>query len=95
MLNPFIGARLGIPLDDYNGENFDHSGLDFIGDASLLTVSRKGMPTGRAALLRPGSLCFVRVAISWMAGMSVLPDLLRGWQGIILTWSILVLLIGR
>ncbi|QXI30895.1 GMC family oxidoreductase [Pseudomonas vanderleydeniana] len=55
-LNPFIGAGgLGIQVDDYNGDNFDHSALDFIGGAGLLTVSREGMPIGRAGLLPPGS----------------------------------------
>lgn len=31
LLNPFIGAgALGVAIDDYNGDNFDHSGLGFI-----------------------------------------------------------------
>ncbi|MBN3812519.1 GMC family oxidoreductase [Paraburkholderia sp. Ac-20347] len=48
-LNPFIGAGgLGIQVDDYNGDNFDHSKLDFVGGAGLLTVSREGMPIGRS-----------------------------------------------
>lgn len=77
MLNPFIGARLGIPVDDYNGENFDHSGLDFIGDASLLTVSREGMPTGRAGLLRPGSLCFGLVPVATRRSSQRIPVVRR------------------
>ena len=32
ILNPFIGAgALGMSVDDFNGDNFDHSGLGFIG----------------------------------------------------------------
>jgi gluconate 2-dehydrogenase alpha chain len=32
ILNPFVGAgALGVAIDDYNGDNFDHGGLGFIG----------------------------------------------------------------
>ena len=32
ILNPFIGAgALGMVIDDFNGDNFDHAGLGFIG----------------------------------------------------------------
>ena len=32
IFNPFIGAgALGMAIDDYNGDNFDHGGLGFIG----------------------------------------------------------------
>lgn len=32
ILNPFVGAgALGMAIDDFNGDNFDHSGLGFIG----------------------------------------------------------------
>jgi gluconate 2-dehydrogenase alpha chain len=41
-LNPFIGAgALASVIDDYNGDNFDHSGLGFIGGAYIA-----GMITG-------------------------------------------------
>ena len=41
-MNPFIGAgALASVIDDYNGDNFDHSGLGFIGGAYLA-----GMITG-------------------------------------------------
>ena len=41
-LNPFIGAgALASVIDDYNGDNFDHSGLGFIGGAYIA-----GMVTG-------------------------------------------------
>lgn len=36
LLNPFIGAgALASVIDDYNGDNFDHSGLGFIGGAYI------------------------------------------------------------
>lgn len=55
-LNPFIGAGgLGIQMDDYNGDNSDHSQHNFIGGAGLLTISREGMPIGRSGLLPPGT----------------------------------------
>jgi gluconate 2-dehydrogenase alpha chain len=42
LLNPFIGAgALASVIDDYNGDNFDHSGLGFIGGAYIA-----GMITG-------------------------------------------------
>lgn len=42
LLNPFIGAgALASVIDDYNGDNFDHSGLGFIGGAYIA-----GMVTG-------------------------------------------------
>lgn len=43
-MNLFAGAgALGIGVDDYNGDNFDHSGLDFIhgGLISLLQAGRR------------------------------------------------------
>jgi gluconate 2-dehydrogenase alpha chain len=42
ILNPFIGAgALATVIDDFNGDNFDHSGLGFIGGAYIA-----GMVTG-------------------------------------------------
>jgi gluconate 2-dehydrogenase alpha chain len=42
LLNPFIGAgALASVIDDYNGDNFDHSGLGFIGGSYIA-----GMVTG-------------------------------------------------
>jgi gluconate 2-dehydrogenase alpha chain len=42
LLNPFIGAgALASVIDDYNGDNFDHTGLGFIGGAYIA-----GMVTG-------------------------------------------------
>jgi gluconate 2-dehydrogenase alpha chain len=55
-INPFIGTGgLGSQIDDYNGDNFDHSKLDFIGGAGILTLSRDGAPIGKANNLPPGT----------------------------------------
>jgi len=55
-INPFIGAGgLGSQIDDYNGDNFDHSKLDFIGGAGILTLSRDGAPIAKASNLPPGT----------------------------------------
>src|SRR5690606_24656116 len=35
-INPFMGAgALGTAIDDFNGDNFDHGGLGFIGGAYI------------------------------------------------------------
>jgi gluconate 2-dehydrogenase alpha chain len=48
-LNPFIGAgALAQAVDDYNGDNFDHSNLGFIGGAVALVHSTNGRPIGMA-----------------------------------------------
>ena len=45
ILNPFVGAgALGIGIDDYNGDNFDHSGLGFIGGGYLACWNTNGRP---------------------------------------------------
>ncbi|WP_026282835.1 GMC family oxidoreductase [Rhizobium sp. 2MFCol3.1] len=55
-INPFIGAGgLGSQIDDYNGDNFDHSELDFIGGAGILTLSRDGQPIAKTNNIPPGS----------------------------------------
>ncbi|MBZ5487467.1 GMC family oxidoreductase [Halomonas aquamarina] len=55
-INPFVGAgALGSQIDDYNGDNFDHSDLDFIGGAGILTLSRDGLPIARAESLPEGT----------------------------------------
>ncbi len=44
-LNPFIGAgALASVVDDYNGDNFDHSGLGFIGGAYIAAIVTGGRP---------------------------------------------------
>ncbi|MCP1119655.1 GMC family oxidoreductase [Robbsia andropogonis] len=46
-LNPFIGAgALAQSIDDFNGDNFDHSNLDFIGGGTALIHSTNGRPIG-------------------------------------------------
>lgn len=55
-INPFIGTGAnGSQIDDYNADNFDHSDLDFIGGAGMLTLSRDGAPIAKANNLPPGS----------------------------------------
>ena len=45
ILNPFIGAgALATVIDDYNGDNFDHSGLGFIGGAYVAGMVTGGRP---------------------------------------------------
>ena len=44
-LNPFIGAgALGMVVDEYNGDNFDHSNLGFIGGGYLACWNTNGRP---------------------------------------------------
>jgi gluconate 2-dehydrogenase alpha chain len=45
LINPFIGAgALASVIDDYNGDNFDHSGLGFIGGAYVAGMVTGGRP---------------------------------------------------
>ncbi len=45
LLNPFIGAgALATVIDDYNGDNFDHSGLGFIGGGYIAGMITGGRP---------------------------------------------------
>jgi gluconate 2-dehydrogenase alpha chain len=45
IFNPFIGAgSLGVVMDDFNGDNFDHSGLGFIGGAGISVSVNGGRP---------------------------------------------------
>ena len=45
IFNPFIGAgSLGMCMDDFNGDNFDHSGLGFIGGAGISASVSGGRP---------------------------------------------------
>jgi gluconate 2-dehydrogenase alpha chain len=44
-INPFMGAgALGTAIDDFNGDNFDHSELDFIGGAYIAAYTTHGRP---------------------------------------------------
>lgn len=45
LINPFIGAgALATVIDDFNGDNFDHSGLGFIGGAYVAGMVTGGRP---------------------------------------------------
>ena len=45
LLNPFIGAgALGMVVDDFNGDNFDHSNLGFLGGGYLACWTTNGRP---------------------------------------------------
>ncbi len=44
-LNEFMGAgALGTVIDDYNGDNFDHDGLDFVGGAYIAVNTTGARP---------------------------------------------------
>ena len=44
-VNPFIGAgALGMCIDEFNGDNFDHSDLDFIGGGYIAQWQTNGRP---------------------------------------------------
>ena len=45
VMNPFVGAgALGVGIDDYNGDNFDHTGLGFIGGGYIACWDTNGRP---------------------------------------------------
>ena len=45
IINPFIGAgALGMVIDEFNGDNFDHSGLGFIGGGYIAGWNTNGRP---------------------------------------------------
>jgi gluconate 2-dehydrogenase alpha chain len=53
--NPFIGGgTVGTSVDDFNGDNFDHSGLDFIGGGYFAAQSNGSTPI-RGKLIPPGT----------------------------------------
>lgn len=55
-MNPFIGGgALAVQIDDFNGDNFDHSDLDFIGGAGIMGYSTNGRPIQNADTVRPGT----------------------------------------
>jgi len=55
-LNQFIGAgALSSQIDDFNGDNFDHSGMGFIGGAGILVVARGARPIGNTEVVPPGT----------------------------------------
>jgi gluconate 2-dehydrogenase alpha chain len=45
LINPFVGAgALGVGIDEYNGDNFDHAGLGFVGGGYLACWNTHGRP---------------------------------------------------
>lgn len=55
-LNPFMNTgALATQIDDFNGDNFDHSGLGFIGGAGIQALSNAGTPIGLAGVLPKGA----------------------------------------
>jgi gluconate 2-dehydrogenase alpha chain len=53
--NPFMGGGArGTSIDEFNGDNFDHSGLGFIGGAYIAVSSSGAMPI-RATAVPPGT----------------------------------------
>lgn len=65
-MNPFIGGgALAVQIDDFNGDNFDHSDLDFIGGAGIMGFSTNGRPIQNMNSLRPGTK---RWGSEWKAG---------------------------
>jgi gluconate 2-dehydrogenase alpha chain len=45
--NPFIGSgALGMGIDEFNNDNFDHSGLGFLGGGSIRATQVGGAPIG-------------------------------------------------
>ena len=55
-LNPFINTgALATQIDDFNADNFDHSGLGFIGGAGIQGLSNAGLPIGLSSSVPPGT----------------------------------------
>ncbi len=59
ILNPFVGAgALAMIINDFNGDNFDHSGLGFIGaamSACCRPAPGRSRPTSPRTARRPGA----------------------------------------
>ncbi len=61
VVNPFIGAgSLGMVIDEFNGDNFDHTGLGFIGGGYIAQWQTNGRPIE--------SLSVPEAAPKWGAG---------------------------
>jgi len=55
-MNPFISTgALSTQIDDYNGDNFDHSHLGFLGGAGIQALSDQGTPLSMTDRLPPGT----------------------------------------
>jgi len=65
-LNQFVGAgALSVQIDDFNGDNFDHTNLGYIGGAGILVVSRGARPITWSDSVAPGT---PRWGSKWKAG---------------------------
>jgi hypothetical protein len=54
--NPFIGGgAIGMGIDEFNNDNFDHSGLGFVGGGSTRVTPIGAAPIDYRALLPPGT----------------------------------------
>ncbi|WP_321781901.1 GMC family oxidoreductase [Paraburkholderia sp. J94] len=66
-LNPFIGTGAGgVGMDDFNGDQFDHGPLGFVGGASIRHVRTGGRPINQAATV-PGTPTW---GSGWKAGVN-------------------------
>ncbi len=55
VFNPFMGgAALGLSLDEFNGDNFDHSGLGFVG-GGYINAAMSGAPPIRGTPVPDGT----------------------------------------
>jgi gluconate 2-dehydrogenase alpha chain len=55
-MNPFISTgALSTQIDDFNGDNFDHTGLGFLGGAGIQALSDQGTPLSMTDRLPPNS----------------------------------------
>jgi gluconate 2-dehydrogenase alpha chain len=52
--SPYMGGGIGTVIDDFNGDNFDHSGLGFVGGANL-SAGAGGAPPIRVHPVPPGT----------------------------------------
>jgi gluconate 2-dehydrogenase alpha chain len=74
--NPFMGAgSLSMGIDDYNGDNFDHSGLDFIGGG----VITQGTASGRPIQYHPVPAGTPRWGAAWKAAAAKYYNSAFGW----------------
>lgn len=55
-MNSFISTgALSTQIDDFNGDNFDHTGLGFIGGAGIQAISDQGTPLAMLDRVTPGT----------------------------------------
>jgi gluconate 2-dehydrogenase alpha chain len=76
IMNPFVGAgALGVGIDEYNGDNFDHSGLGFIGGGYIACWNTGGRPIERHPVPKGtpqwGSKWKAAVAKNYMTSLSI------------------------